>query len=282
MQKILVPTDFSDNAKQALQLAADIAVKHNAALEVLHVNTAAAYAPIMPELYTAQLAQLNEYELSAANDLKNLKRDVLDKDAYQGLSVETRIEAGLLYSSLRKFAEEDGCDLVVMGTKGASNATEFFVGSNTERVIRTAICPVLAIPFGTQSFNPQTVVLTTTLRPDQAVAFNTLAAWQNNYGFKVKVLYLNNPGHFETDNDIESALQNFCKASGLKDTELFVSADTFNEEQAILQFAATAEADMIAMATHQRKGISHLFFGSLTEDTANHSDIPVLCIPIYD
>lgn len=280
MQKVLFPTDFSENAKKILPLAADIAVRNGAALEVLHVNVMATYVPVMPEMYTLPLAEINEYEMSAANDLKNLKRDILSDGSYKDLPLETRIEAGTLHSTLRRLAIEDGCDLVVMGTKGASNATEFFIGSNTERVIRSAVCPVLAVPEGNTSFAPKTILVPTTLKDDQKVVFNTVADWQKQYGFEVKVLYLNNPGGFQNNEEAEAALEKFCKMAGLKNVDLYTASNVSNEEQAILQFASQEQADMIVMGTHQRRGISHMLFGSIAEDTANHSKIPVLCVPV--
>jgi nucleotide-binding universal stress UspA family protein len=167
-----------------------------------------------------------------------------------------------------------------MGTKGASGATEFFVGSNTEKVIRTAECPVLAVPEGSGNFDLRNVVFATTLRPDQTKAFEYLAGWQTTFPFAVKVIYLNNPAGFDNNAQIEKSVADFAAKTWLKNITTFVSGNTFNEEASILQFAAEQKADIVAMATHQRKGLSHLLFGSLTEDTVNHSGIPVLCIPM--
>lgn len=280
MKKILVPTDFSQNSKNALRAALGLAAKTGAQVEVLHVNTAAAYAPVLPDYYVAEAAAVEEYATVVANDLRMLKREMTEDKAFAGVALETRIEEGFLHTTMNEIAEEDGCDLVVMGTKGATGAVEFFVGSNTEKVIRTSICPVLAVPETAQDFNPRTVVLATTLRPDQAVAFEMVVAWQQIFDFDVKILYLNNPGGFDSMAAIESAEAEFRKAYGLKNADLFTASNTFDEEKSILKFADGIEADLIVMATHQRRGISHLMFGSLTEDTANHSDIPVLCVPI--
>ncbi len=280
MKKILVPTDFSKNSKKALRFAAEIAAKAGANLEILHVNTAAAYAPVMPEYYTVQFSDLEDYAESAADDLRLVKRDLTDLKKFADIEIETRVEEGFLYSTLNRIEKEDGCDLLVMGTKGATGATEFFVGSNTEKVIRTADCPVLVVPDNAKDFKIKTVVLATTLRPDQAIAFKTLAEWQKYFNFEVKILYLNNPGGFDSMKEIEAAADEFRKNSGVKNADLFTSVNTFNEEKTILQFSNEAEADLIVMATHQRRGIPHLMFGSLAEDTANHSEIPVLCIQI--
>ena len=132
----------------------------------------------------------------------------------------------------------------------------------------------------TGALDIKTIVLPTTLRPDQGKVFNQLAEWQKKFHFEVKVLYLNNPGGFKDDEAIHAATDQMAEKAGLKKTSAFVSANTFDEEAAILQFARLNKADMIVMGTHQRQGLSHMLFGSLTEDTANHASVPVLSIPI--
>lgn len=280
MKKILVPTDFSNNSKHALNIAAFIAEKVKGRVEILHANTAVAYAPPLPDYYVPEAYDMTEYYENAAEELYTLKQDLVKSGKYDDIKIETVVEEGFLYSTVRRIAEEDRADLIVMGTKGASGATEFFVGSNTEKVIRTSPCPVLAVPENSGDFKPKTVLIPTTLRKGQQVVFKTVAEWQKYFPFEVKVLYLNNPAGFDTDEEIEQAAQQLATEAGLKKVKSFMSGNTFNEENSILQFASREDVDLIVMGTHQRQGLSHLLFGSLTEDMANHSDIPVLSVPI--
>lgn len=280
MKTILVPTDFSENAKNALHFAAELAVKNGATLEIMHTNTAAAYMPLMPEMYTAQESAVEQYSETIETDIQALASGLLRTKGFEGLILKTRVGEGFLHLAINAMIEADGCDLVVMGTQGATGATEFFVGSNTEKVIRSAKCPVLVIPKDAKAISLGTVVLSSTLKEDQSKAFAELAGWQRVMDFGVKILYLNDPGNFGSNEEIKLAAQKLCDAAGLKNTEVFSSSNTFNEEKAILKFAEDMDADMIAMGTHQRQGLSHMIFGSLTEDTANHSTIPVLCVPL--
>jgi len=280
MKKILVPTDFSNNSRHALGVAAFIAWKTGAKVELLHANTVMAYAPPLPEYAIFDQPDMSQYYETAADELFSMKKEVVQIPEFANLAIETRIEEGFLYTTLKRIVEEDGVDLIVMGTKGASGATEFFVGSNTEKVIRSTACPVLAVPETSGDFQMRTVVLATTLRPDQESVFNYLAEWQKFFPFEVRVLYLNNPAGFDTNEEIEKAVVDFAAKAWLKNVTTFVSGNTFNEEASILQFAGEQKADIVVMGTHQRKGLSHLLFGSLTEDTVNHSDLPVLCVPI--
>lgn len=280
MKKILVPTDFSVNAKHALRVAATIAAKSHARLGILHTNTAVAYAPVLPEYEFAGMYNMKDYYDMAADEFRHLKQELIAEPKFAKLEIDTRIEEGMLYSSIRRVTEEDGADLIVMGTKGATGALEFFVGSNTEKVIRTARCPVLAVPEKSGDFNPKTVALASTLDKDQETAFHYLAEWQKYWPFKVKVLYLNNPKAFSSKKQIDEAAAAFAERAGLQKVSTFININTFNEEATILDFAQQEKADMIVMATHQRKGVTHLLFGSVVENTVNHSSIPVLSVPV--
>ncbi len=279
MKKILVPTDFSPNAKHALHVAATIATKTQAQLALMHSNTAVAYTS-MPESAFAGINDPTDYYGIAADEFRLLKKGLTAEPAFSKLEIETRVEEGHLYAAVRRVVEEEEADLVVMGTKGAHGAAEFFVGSNTEKVIRTVPCPVLAVPESSGTFELKTVVLATTLEKDQAAAFRQLAIWQRYWPFKINVLYLNNPGLFASDEDIKKAALAFAIDAGVKNVHTYISGNTFDEEGTILKFAQKENADLIVMATHQRKGLSHLLFGSLTEDTVNHSPIPVLSVPV--
>lgn len=281
MKKILVPTDFSPNSKNALHIAAEIAVKNGAAIELLHANVATIYSmPLSEYAMTEDYGTDQEYDESAARALEKMKFELYDNPAFAKLKVDIRVEEGYLHSCIRNVAAEDGVDLVVMGTKGASGMQEFLVGSNTEKVIRTAPCPVLAIPEGIKNFELKMVLLPSTLKDDQKSIFRYLAAWQKNFGFNVKVLYLNNPAGFPTDGSAEARKNRLSEAAGLVKPEVIVAMGSFFEDSTILSVADQYDVDMIAMATHQRHGLSHVFFGSVTENTVNHSNIPVLAVPV--
>jgi nucleotide-binding universal stress UspA family protein len=282
MKKILVPTDFSQYSKNALYVAADIARHTGAALELLHVNLAAVYSVPFSE-YSAGMnfvVEDNTYDASAAKVLEQLKVEVLAMPAYTDLVITTRIEEGYLHTSLRNVAIEDDVDLIVMGTRGSSGMGEFLVGSNTEKVIRTAPCPVLAVPEHIKQFSLKMVLLPSTLKSDQSGVFQYLAQLEKTFDFHVKVLYLNNPSGLPTDGSAEAQKNRLAESAGLKKTDVILTSGTFFEDNAILFAADACEADMIVMATHQRQGLSHFLFGSITEDTVNHSHIPVLAVPI--
>lgn len=282
MKKILVPIDFSPNSKNALKVAAEIAHKSGAALEILHVNLASIYSAPLSEYVAVSkyVVDDQQYDESAAGELEKLKLELFSNPEYAKINITLRVEDGYLHTSVRNVAKDDAVDLVVMGTKGASGLGEFLLGSNTEKVIRTSPCPVLAVPENTENFGPKVVLLPSTLKNDQAGVFKYLAQWEKMFNFLVKVLYLNNPSSLPTDGSAEARKNRFAEAAGLQKTDVIMTTESFFEDNTILGAADQCNAEMIVMATHQRQGLSHVLFGSITEDTVNHSHIPVLAVPI--
>ena len=279
MKKILVPTDFSGFAQTALEVAADIALKTNASITLLHANEKVVMATPMAEYYLYDKAIEEEYLDMVNEGLKKTLSEIADNGKFARVKIETAVIGGGMAGVIEEFVKDHAIDLIVMGTRGISGMEEFFIGSNTEKVIRRTKCPVLAVPGAVTSFDK--IVFPTTLKNDQIGALSTLAELQDIFSGKVVLLYLNNPSQLENDQAIEARKEELIKASGLKNATLYISSvDVFNEEEAILEFAHQQDANLIVMATHQRKGLAHLFLGSITEDTVNHSDIPVLCLPI--
>lgn len=279
MKKILVPTDFSGFANNALEVAADIALKTNASIMLLHANEKMVTATPLAEYYLYDKAIEDEYLDMVNESLKKTLTEIADNDKFARVKIETAVIGGPMVSVIEEVVKDHAIDLVVMGTRGASGMEEFFIGSNTEKVIRRAKCPVLAVPKSVNSFNK--IVFPTTLKEDQKGAFSALAELQDIFHGEITLLYLNNPSHLKDNAAIEARKNELLKATALGKATLFVSdADVFNEEEAILDFAHQQKADLIVMATHQRRGLAHMFMGSITEDTVNHSDIPVLSISI--
>jgi nucleotide-binding universal stress UspA family protein len=281
MKRILVPTDFSPNSQPAIHVAAAMALATGAEVELLHADVSLAYVSPLAEYALSNEFSAEKYAIDAAEEMATIKHELAQAPDYANLNITTRVESGDLYEVIQRIANEDEADLIIMGTRGASGAEEVFFGSNTEKIIRTAKCPVLSVPTSIElPIKWHTLVLPTTLLPDQYIVYGFLANLQRIFPFQVKLLYLNNPAQFAPDFDLEAHIQNTMQSIGLKNVSTYTSTSTNNEEAAILEFAQMHHADVIAMGTHQRKGVSHFMFGSITEDTANHAKIPVLSIPV--
>ena len=101
MQRILLPTDFSENASHALRVAATLAARVKAKLELIHINTAVAYSPPLPEYYGGDLYDTTEYYETAARELHNIKKEVTETYFFANsrLSVRTMSRQRASWSS---------------------------------------------------------------------------------------------------------------------------------------------------------------------------------------
>ncbi|NUO00544.1 MAG: universal stress protein [Saprospiraceae bacterium] len=281
MKKILVPVDFSDASLNALNAACHLAVRTHARLYILHVNEMAPYILSVPRYdFPAAAVAAETYNKEADERIKALQSVILNTPGFGQLHVEIAVKEGLMISVINETVQEAGIDLIVMSTLGASGWKEVFVGSNTERVIRHAACPVVVIPDYIDELKIKRVLVPTTLKPDQKGVFAMVKAWQDLMNFEAHLLYINDPLNTLAPGDVETAKDDLVKQSGLHKTSLHRYGQTLYEEEAIQHYAYETKADLVVMGTHQRHGLSHFLFGSVTEDTVNHTHVPVLAVPI--
>jgi len=274
MQTILVPTDFSKNAEYALDVAYQIAFQTKSDLYLLNVCQLNEYSdPVLNASVTANYMKQTEENISQAME------DIITLEKYAQVMIRPIVEFGGLAQQINATATRIGAKLIIMGTKGASGLNEFFLGSNTERLVRTAECPVLAVPYNLIPFKLNVVLVPTTLQPNQAVVFDKLVAWQQIFGFEVCLLYINNAQNYQEYDNPEARANELATQAGLK-KYAFYTASAFQEEEAIFEFAEQRKADMIVMGTNQRRGLTHLFLGSLTEDVVNQAMLPILSISL--
>lgn len=140
-KKILFPTDFSEGSAVAVPYVRDLAEKYGARVYVLHVlydvaKASGWYVPTidMEKFYT-ELRKSAEEEIGKFVS-KNLG----------GLGeVETAVVTGMPSDKIISFVEENGMDLVVMGTHGRSGINMVLFGSTASKVVRHAPCPVLTV-----------------------------------------------------------------------------------------------------------------------------------------
>lgn len=133
---ILVPTDFSDNAMEALFYSEMLAKKFDAKLLLVHVIDALNYAITESLQWESLYAHLRGIVQPM---LEKMVRDVQKR----GVNATSELTVGVPYDQIAKKAQEAKADLIVMGTHGRTGMRHLFLGSVAERVIRLAPCPVL-------------------------------------------------------------------------------------------------------------------------------------------
>lgn len=273
MKKIIVLTDFSNQSEQALKAAADLAKKHKVELLVVHMlelNQAIITSPdgmyIEQTVFMVKLAE------------KNLK-EFLEKPYLEGVTVTPVIKHYKVYSELNTIAKEHDADLIVMGSNGSSGFEEMLIGSNAEKVVRNATIPVLVIKGEVTNLSLDRFVFACDFNDDNLPAFQKAKEFAEMLGANMDVVFINTPNdEFMSNRDAYQKINKFLtKANSAQQVEIY---NEYSVEQGIINYGKTILADAIAMPTHGRKGISHMFNGSIGEDVVNHSKIPVITFKI--
>ena len=176
-------------------------------------------------------------------------------------------------------AREHGAELIVMGSHGTDGLKEIFVGSNAERVVRNAEIPVLVIKNEIENFKVDRFVFASDFKEENLQAFQKAKTFANLLSAEIDMVYVNTPGDgFLSTADAYERINKF-----LAKANVGIGVDIYNDysvEKGILNYSETNGADAIGIPTHGRKGLSHFFMGSIGEDVANHSKIPVVTFKI--
>jgi nucleotide-binding universal stress UspA family protein len=272
MKRILVPCDFSECAQNAYTFALDIAKKTNGELFVIH-------AIDLPFIYDAPLygipymvdtnGLMTELENVAKENFRKMKSS---HSVQHDISFE--VCHGPVTATIRKFIDDHQIDLVVMGTKGANGLSEILIGSNTEKVVRYSPVPVVAVRKAVNLSSIQNIVFPTSLEPDQDDLISDVKELQAFFDARLHLLVINTPHNLKRAADETSLVKDHARKHGLENYTINIRED-FDEQAGILDFVLEIHGDMIAMGTHGRKGLSHLFRGSIAEDVVNHVDVPV-------
>lgn len=273
MKRILVPTDFSKQAEIALQVAAQIATKNNSEIYILHslemplhISTSSDSGGMPESIYFIRLAE-NHFE------------ELLKKPYLEDLEIHEAIGHGEIYDDINEAADKKDIDLVVMGSHGISGFKEMFIGSNTEKVVRTSNIPVLVIKNERQNFDIKNFVYASNFSKKCEIPFKKAQKFALDVGAQINLLYVNTPSNFTTTTEANQLMGEFIKDLDLENYTLNVYNDT-SVEKGILNFAKETNANLIGMTTHGRKGLAHFFNGSISEDLVNHANMPVITFKI--
>ncbi len=279
MKKILVPVDFSEYSENALQVAATIAKQQNAEIIVLH----------MLGLSEAVLTKDEAQEVSEAMYYMKLAEKrfatFLDKDYLKGIKISETVQNYKIFSEVNEVAHENDVDLIIMGSHGVSGLREeVFIGSNTEKVVRTSDVPVLVIKNSGDNFKMKEVVFACDFKMENLRPYHNAMKLFETMGANVHLLYVNLPGdRFKSSNQMEDKVKEFlfkADAGNLEMHDRVVYYSDYSVESGVFNYSNKIDADVIAIPTHGRRGLAHFFSGSIGEDIANHANKPVITFKI--
>ncbi len=275
MKHILVPIDFSEQAECAAKVAARIAKKNNADITLLH----------MLEMPQGVVDAMSGGDHSTPASMLYMKKvherfdELASEDFFEGLEVKQKVLFESTFEGVLEETKKDNIDMIVMGSSGATGLKEIIVGSNTEKIVRNSEVPVLVIKKGYSDFEINNIVFASDFGKDSKAKFQNVIDFVNKFDAKLHLLYVNTPYNFKSTKKISTTMTNFIADFDIKNYDTYIYNET-SVEKGILSYADEIDADIVALNTHGRSGISSFFNSSVGQDLANHALKPIITFKI--
>jgi len=204
MKNILVPVDFSKYAEHALYMAASIARIQNAEIHLVH--TLDLGEGVLPD------DGLNAFDAAPFVMLTEKKfNSFINKPYLQDVKVSYSVRKTSVYKEISDVINEVKADLVVMGSKGISGLEEFFIGSNTQRVVRYSEVPVMVIKNKMEGFVIENAVFACDFQEENSKSYKSAFDFFKLLNIKMNLVYINTPDNFESSPKIKKRIKKFFK-----------------------------------------------------------------------
>jgi nucleotide-binding universal stress UspA family protein len=276
MKTILVPYDFSKESEYAFEFAKGLAKKTKNKLKLFHVielptpqsfnsfGEAGAFSNEGTQIFMIELIEKRKRQM------KEFEESLKDAD----FKFESKMLFGNPFAGITKEIVDAKADVVIMGSKGSSGLEEVLIGSNTEKVVRNASCPVITIKGSVTPDEIKKVVFASDFNEVPGDVVKRLKAAIETIDAELHLVKINTPSMFENTRTSMEKIKNFVEEFEIKASSMVVY-NSSSEEDGILEYADDINADMIAMSTHGRTGFLHLLSGSIAEDVVNAAKRPV-------
>lgn len=279
MIKILLPTDFSENAWNATEYGLRLFERENCTFYLVNTYTPAiVHSRFMATTASGGLIEDNVRNQSESG-LENIVEQIRSSEISDKHKFETISSFSILTQEIKELVESEDIDLIITGTKGASGFDEVFMGSNSVRIIKSGNkCPVLTIP---NEFE---------YRPPGTIAFAT--DFKRNFSPRILAPMKQLADRFESALQIvhiqqEEELEGFQKSNRDAILNYFAPIRTtlkslpyFSSKSDVLQhYLVENDVDMLAMVLYKHGFLEELVREPVIKRMAFHTKIPLLVLP---
>lgn len=268
----MVPMDFTPVSFKALETLAFLMEKTPVNTHLVHVIQVneAEWAGTTDSSETIDRGQIKEFEQQAIAGFEEIRKQV-------NFDFTSAVVYGGLTTSLTRYAEQNGIDLIIMGTEGAEGWFERISGSEAQHVVRFTRVPIITIQKDA-SITPIKNLLwvadfSAEKQPEQTV--NTIKTLQQLFGAQLHLLQIIEKEDDPKLDSIIQQMQRFATNLKLQNYELHFKSDS-KVPAGVRNFNQESEMDLVVIGTHARKGFSQIFYGSIAETLVNHCIRPLL------
>ncbi|WP_431160530.1 universal stress protein [Flagellimonas beolgyonensis] len=277
MMRVLLPTDFSENAFHAISYAAKFFENSTCIFYLVHTYTPPVYRVDYAMGSPGELGLPDEFRYLAEEQLENTRKRIKKAFDNPKHSYLTHAAFNRLEDEILDVVQKENIDLVIMGTQGATGAKEILFGSNTVHVMNKSNVPVIAIPADYGLHAPERILFPTDFEIDfDRANLDFLLQFAKLGHSKVYVLHVSAPQGPSEDQENNRArmegmmLEQNHEFFNLPDQGLIEAINAFQQEHAI---------DLIAMVRNKHSFMERLFVEPIIKNMGLHSSIPFMVLP---
>ena len=275
MRKILIPTDFSANAMNAINYALSLFKYDVSELFIMH-----AYEDMVSANETASTNNLQHVaekaKKTARKNLENTIENIHHISPNPRHTYHMVLANNTLLDEAHKIVERENIDIIVMGTKGETDNTKLTFGSQTLKVLKFVDCPVLAITENYEYTQPKHILFPTDyLIPYKRRELKLVCEMLSPFRGKIDVLYLSKT---QTLSKRQQDNQNFLKEELCKNSLNFKIKSSNNLVDSIYRYIKGNKVDMLVMVNSKHTFSENILFQSTIDELGLHLEIPFLAL----
>lgn len=277
IKKILCLTDFSESSGYATAAALSIAQRTAAEVIFVHGMTVGLRWDKLDEATRKKYPEIAHQ----VNDAKRKLSILVDRCKNDGVACNYEIRFADGQKNMASQLLLGDYDLLIMGAKGFGEHSQFSIGANAVKILRTAKKPVLILKeLPRQPISFETVVFATGMEADTHSAFEKLLEFSKYFGSRTMyLLAVTTPHNFQPTSKVMETMRKFVSDHQMANLYLH-NTNHYSVEAGILEFAEEKKADLLAIANHGRNDITGLFIESIPENLVKYGHLPVLSIRV--
>ena len=277
MKKIILPTDFSENAFNAINYAQQLFKEEECTFYLLNTYTPAVYQAEYVLHSPGQIGLGDLYQSNSLELLEEVKAKMIRNHNNPKHTIITHAAFNLVADEVKEMVDKEGAELVVMGTQGATGAKEILFGTHTVHVIKQVSCPVIVIPSGFEYETPKEILFPT----DYEVAYERLPL---QVLLDIAILHQASLeiAHISTGYELTKTQEKNKKKLGKllgKTAHLFHDLPSQEIITAINTFQEQTRVNFLVMIRNKHTFLERLFIEPVVKKIAFHVTIPFMVIP---
>ena len=274
MKTILFPTDFSKSAQHAAEYMSMMAKQLNANITFLHIYSIPLVSEYnLPHEIESLIAQ---NRVIAVENLQEFVKKFIEETKISENRISIKIEYGFIPEKIVDVAASVKADMIVMGTKGVTDAFDRWIGTVAQKVVKLAECPVWVIPEKTPLNYPKNILYAADFEGDEVDATKKLLSIAKLFDASCHVIHVHEKLELNVGHQVE-AMVKFLEDK-FKDEDItfrYVNRDEVTD--GLDKYVETHKPDVLAMSTHVKSFMDRIFSPSITKHFVQEAKLPIVC-----